>query len=128
MYDGHSEACVAQAIPDVLLSAFEDNGAFKDTKLDKYVPTRKATFIINTNIGADLVLRRRAELQSRAHELTTKDTLVEEIHAEIMQHLKDLPAQVRAFSCVDSLIFCMYACLCLLYTCAGVCGCVFHAT
>lgn len=62
-----------EAISDVLLSAFEDSGGFKDTKLDKYVPTNRATFIINTNIGAQNVLRREKYLRANADTLTKKD-------------------------------------------------------
>jgi len=72
----------AEAISDVLLSAFEDSGGFKDTKLDKYVPTARATFIINTNIGAQTVLRREEYLRSNADALTHKDKIVMDIEVQ----------------------------------------------
>ena len=53
-----------EAISDVLLSALDGSGGLKDTKLNQYVPTNDATFIINTNVGAQLVLERAPSLSA----------------------------------------------------------------
>ena len=75
-----------EAISDLLLSALDGSGGLKDTKLNEYVPTNDATFIINTNVGASLVLERAGQLAALGRAPREGDDIVSEID-QILQTL-----------------------------------------
>eukprot|EP01052_Picozoa_sp_SAG31_P030117 SAG31_NODE_3061_length_4730_cov_16.996330_1_plen_580_part_00 len=51
-----------RAIPDVFLGAFDAGAKLVDTKTGIAVPTNKATFILTSNFGADIILAEQADL------------------------------------------------------------------
>ena len=86
-----------EAISDVLLSALDGSGGLKDTKLNQYVPTNDATFILNTNVGASLVLERQADLESLARPPLETDDVVRDIDKALMEHLSKLSGRDSPF-------------------------------
>jgi hypothetical protein len=86
-----------EAISDVLLAAFDGSGGLKDTKLNVHVPTNDATFIINTNIGASIVLERSGELHELRHDPSDKDGVVLEIDKGLKAMLKQADARLSPF-------------------------------
>ena len=90
------EKAHAEAIPDVLLSAFDASGALKDTKLDQYVPTNRATFLINTNMGAKIILERARELMElESH--GEEQELVQDIDEQFTNLLRETSSMSNPF-------------------------------
>ena len=86
-----------EAIPDVLLSAFDGSGGFKDTKLNRYVDTTKALFIINTNMGADAILQRAGDLGA-AYPLRRDTPLVRQVRRAVGDAIAAAPAHRNPFA------------------------------
>ena len=86
-----------EAISDVLLSALDGSGGFKDTKLNQHVPTNEATFIINTNVGSELVLQRVADLEALERGPLESDDIVKGIDTALKKLLHQLDARASPF-------------------------------